>query len=150
MNAKHSGARGICLGLLYVLAMIFVAPLRLSQAYEAAALVLPGQGGSAPLLALGTAALIPVGAFLGALPERMRRWRKGERGARSTARECLWGFLGGFALLLGAGLAGGGVSFLAFGEAAAGALSGYGAAALMLLAAYRAARLRGKGREAKP
>lgn len=149
MTFKHTGARGMILGLVYVLAMIFVAPLRLTAAYEAAALVLPGRESALPLLALGAAGAIPVGAFVAALPQRVKRWRKGERGARSTAQECLRGFLGGFVLLLGAGLAGGGISFHVFGGAASGALSGFAFAVLLLLAAYGAARLGGAGKVAK-
>lgn len=148
MVSKHTGARGMILGLVYVLAMIFVSPLRLTAAYDAAALALPGMEGGLPLLALGAAGAIPLGAFLAALPWRWKRWHKGERGERSTARECLRGFLGGFALLLGAGLAGGGVSFQVYGGAVSGALSGYAAAALMLLAAYGAARLWDEGKGA--
>lgn len=67
--------------------------------------------------------------------------------ARSTARECLYGFAGGFVLLLGAGMAGGGIAFHVFGGAASGALSGFAAAALLLLAAYGAARLCGARKE---
>ena len=97
MACKHTGARGIILGLVYVLAMIFVAPLRLTDAYEAVALLLPGMEGTLPLL--------------------------------------------------GAGMAGGGISFHVFGGAASGALSGFAAAALLLLAAYGAARLCGARKE---
>ena len=50
-------------------------------------------------------------------------------------------------LLLGAGMAGGGISFHVFGGAASGALSGFAAAALLLLAAYGAARLCGARKE---
>ena len=106
MACKHTGARGIILGLVYVLAMIFVAPLRLTDAYEAVALLLPGMEGTLPLLALGAAGAIPVGAFLAALPRRIQNRRQGVHVARSTARECLYGFAGGFVLLLGAGMAG--------------------------------------------
>ena len=92
MAYKHTGARGIILGLVYVLAMIFVAPLRLTDAYEAVALLLPGAEGTLPLLALGAAGAIPVGAFLAALPRRIQNRRQGVHVARSTARECLYGF----------------------------------------------------------
>ena len=89
MACKHTGARGIILGLVYVLAMIFVAPLRLTDAYEAVTLLLPGAEGTLPLLALGAAGAIPVGAFLAALPRRIQNRRQGVHVARSTARECL-------------------------------------------------------------
>ena len=102
MACKHTGARGIILGLVYVLAMIFVAPLRLTDAYEAVTLLLPGAEGTLPLLALGAVGAIPVGAFLAALPRRIQNRRQGVHVARSTARECLYGFAGGFVLLLGA------------------------------------------------
>ena len=146
MACKHTGARGIILGLVYVLAMIFVAPMRLTDAYEAVTLLLPGAEGTLPLLALGAAGAIPVGAFLAALPRRIRNRRQGVHVARSTARECLYGFAGGF-VLLGAGMAGGGIAFHVFGGAASGALSGFAAAALLLLAAYGAARLCGARKE---
>ena len=77
MACKHTGARGIILGLVYVLAMIFVAPLRLTDAYEAVTLLLPGAEGTLPLLALGAAGAIPVGAFLAALPRRIQNRRQG-------------------------------------------------------------------------
>ena len=147
MACKHTGARGIILGLVYVLAMIFVAPLRLTDAYEAVTLLLPGTEGTLPLLALGAAGAIPVGAFLAALPRRIHNRRQGVHVARSTARECLYGFAGGFVLLLGAGMAGGGIAFHVFGGAASGALSGFAAAALLLLAACGAARLCGARKE---
>lgn len=86
MACKHTGARGIILGLVYVLAMIFVAPLRLTDAYEAVTLLLPGAEGTLPLLALGAAGAIPVGAFLAALPRRIQNpGAKGCHVARSTA-----------------------------------------------------------------
>lgn len=147
MACKHTGARGIILGLVYVLAMIFVAPLRLTDAYEAVTLLLPGMEGTLPLLALGAAGAIPVGAFLAALPRRIQNRRQGAHVARSTARECLYGFAGGFVLLLGAGMAGGGIAFHVFGGAVSGALSGFAASALLLLAACGAARLCGARKE---
>lgn len=80
MACKHTGARGIILGLVYVLAMIFVAPLRLTDAYEAVTLLLSGAEGTLPLLALGAAGAIPVGAF----------WLRCPGASKTGARGCTW------------------------------------------------------------
>lgn len=116
--------------------MIFVAPLRLTDAYEAVTLLLPGAEGTLPLLALGVAGAIPVGAFLAALPRRIQNrrqgctWRAARPGSACMAlREalcCCWAPVGR-----------GRHSLPCVWRGSVGALSGFAAAALLLLAACR-------------
>ena len=141
---KHTKARGAFLGLLFVLSMVAAAPLRLSAAYEAVGLMMPGGTGELPRLALGAAAALPVGAFLGALPGRIRQRKSGAKRASAGWKPCAAAFTGGFVLLAGAGLAGGDLGYFAMGGAGAGTLSGWAALVLMLGAGMAAARLRGR------
>lgn len=140
---QHTKAWGAFLGLLFVLSMVAVAPLRLSAAYEAVSL-LTGGADDLPRLALGAAAALPLGAFLGALPGRIRRHKSGAKRQRADWKVCAEAFAGGFALLAGAGMAGGDPGYFVMGGATAGTLSGWAALVLMLGAGMAAARLRGR------
>ena len=87
--------------------------------------------------------MLPVGAFLAALPGRLRR--RGQPRPRSTWRGCAVCFAGGMAAMLAAGLAqmedGLTLTWLAQGSVSAWAF-----AAVMWLAALCAARLKARWR----
>ena len=138
---RHPMAWGVLLGFAHVLATIFFAPLDTAGAYAALTAWLDGASWTGEALALGAAVGLSLGALLVSLPGRLRRHRAGAAKAPVSPKACLEAFLGGAALLLGAGLAGGGLGFQAWGAAAAGALSGWVALLAAGLAAWAAARL---------
>ena len=70
---KHATAWGMLLGLLFVAAIIYAQPLNWAEAYTA---VIRGGTAEDAQLALCAAGMLPVGAFLAALPGRIRRWRR--------------------------------------------------------------------------
>ena len=92
--------------------------------------------------------MLPVGAFLAALPGRIRRWRRKEKRPSLHWQDCVKGAVGGFLMLLGAGMAGGGMAFHGFGGAAASALSGWAALAVIALCAWGVAALTARGEKA--
>lgn len=69
--------------------------------------------------ALAFAGAITVGAFLGALPGRLRKGGKSAQG--TTWQRCLWGFLCGLGMALALGLAGDGRVIPALMTGSAGA-----------------------------
>lgn len=82
---------------------------------------------------------VTVGAFLGALPGRLR---KGAKPAQATTwRRCLRAFLGGCGLSLGLALAGEGSVFSAFLTGSAGA---WGFALMALVGGFATVRIMGR------
>ena len=142
---KHATAWGMLLGLLFVAAIIYAQPLNWAEAYTA---VIRGGTAEDAQLALCAAGMLPVGAFLAALPGRIRRWRRKEKRPPLHWQDCVKGAVGGFLMLLGAGMAGGGMAFHGFGGAAASALSGWAALAVIALCAWGVAALTAKGEKA--
>ena len=108
-----------------------------------------GETGQTAVWMLAAAALLPVGALLGALPERIRRRKSGAKTTRSSWR-CLCAGLSLAALLavMGAIMAGGGVTFHLFGGIAAGALSSWAVVVILLIGGCLTARVGRK--EASP
>ena len=88
-------------------------------------------------IALGGA--VTLGAFLAALPGRLRRGRSTL--PRSTWQRCLLAFGGGLLLTLGAGMAGGGRILPALAEGSTGA---YAFVAAAWLTGFITARIRGR------
>lgn len=89
--------------------------------------------------ALALCGALSAGAFLGALPGRLRRNR--QRSPRTTWPRCLRGFLCGSAMVLAAAMAGSGRILPAFAEGSAGAWAFVGAAWLTGLITVRTASL---------
>lgn len=88
------------------------------------------------------AAMIVPGAFLAALPGRLRHRA---RPAAVSARRCALAFLGGLAATLGCGLAGSGAAMLLFTEPTVGSLGGWGFLLSALAAGWIVARLVERG-----
>lgn len=89
------------------------------------------------------AVMLPVGALLASLPERIRRRKEPRR--RSGWKGCVTCFLGGLGLMLGAGIAGGGDGLMLTGLLQ-GSVSAYVFLAVSWLAGLLAARLMGRRR----
>jgi len=88
---------------------------------------------------------VTTGAFLGALPGRLRRER--QRSSRTTWQRCLRSFLCGGAMTLAAGMAGSGRILPAFAEGSAGAWAFVATAWLTGLIAARMASYIARKRE---
>lgn len=124
MVKEHPMRRGLWLAAAVVLAMLFVGHADVLPAYGQAAR-LTGQTANVDPFVIAMAVMIIPGAFLAALPSRLRK--KEEQGEKPSGRALVMAFLGGILLVLGLGIAGGGM--------AAGLLfSGIGAWAFALAA----------------
>lgn len=138
---RHASAWGLLLAVLLLSAMLYAAPLNFAEAYLWTAQTLMGETGQTAVWMLATAALLPVGALLGALPERIRRRKSGAKTTRSSWRAYALAFAGGFATIMGAIMAGGGVTFHLFGGIAAGALSSWAVVVILLIGGCLTARV---------
>lgn len=102
MQETHSFRRGLLIALTVAASAVATGRLDLTPAYALAGRLLgrpaPGAGYPAAL-----AVMLAVGAFLAALPGRLRR--RGEAPQRATPRSCLIALLGGFGMMLAADLA---------------------------------------------
>ena len=107
MEKGHSMGRGLWLAAAVVLAMLFVGHADVLPAYGQIA-NLTGQTVTVDRFVIAMAVMIIPGAFLAALPSRLRN--KGEKGDKPTGRSLLMAFIGGALLVLGLGVAGGGMA----------------------------------------
>lgn len=107
---RHPYLCALLLALPYVLSLWLGRPIDL-LAWAQTAVQAMG-GGSASAAALLLAAAVPLGAFLAALPGRLRRTRTGDA-SPVTPAQCLSCYAGGFFSAIGCLAAGGGFSLLA-------------------------------------
>ncbi len=142
MRETHSFRRGLLIALTVAASAVVTGRLDVTPAYALAGRLMgrpaPGAGYPAAL-----AVMLAVGAFLAALPGRLRR--RGETAQRSTPRSCLIALLGGFGMTLAAELAGqdGGAMLLG---AMQGNVSAWVFFICMAAAGFAVARLIGRGR----
>lgn len=106
MVKEHPMWRGLWLAAAVVLAMLFVGHADVLPAYEQASW-LTGRNVSLDRFAVAMAVMMIPGAFLAALPSRLKE-KEGE-GHKPTGRSLVASFLGGVLLVLGLGVAGGGM-----------------------------------------
>lgn len=106
MEKQHPMMRGLWLAAAVVLPMLFVGHADVLPAYGQAAR-LAGQTVPSDRFVIAMAVMIIPGAFLAALPFRMK---KEEKRGETTGRSLLMAFLGGILLVLGFGVAGGGMA----------------------------------------
>lgn len=118
-------------------AMVLNGQINLLDAFGQAGGVVGQEATAAPFQTALAAMIIP-GAFLAALPSRIRRRNKERR--RSSWQSCLRCFACGLAMIIGAGIAGGGDGLLLSGLAQ-GSLAAYAFAACAWLAGLAVARL---------
>lgn len=107
MVKEHPMWRGLWLAAAVVLAMLFVGHADVLPAYGQAAR-LTGQAVLADRFVIAMAVMIIPGAFLAALPSRLKK--KEDQGEKPSGRSLLMAFLGGILLVLGLGVAGGGMA----------------------------------------
>lgn len=136
---KHPRRRGgmLLLALAAPAALIFAGEINLLSVYGQAVRA-ARQETDFPAFQTALAVMLIPGAFLAAVPERIRR-RKEPR-LRSTWQGCLGCLIGGMTLMLAAGLAHGGDGLHVTGLLQ-GSVSAYAFAAAALLAGLIAARL---------
>ena len=106
MEREHPMWKGLWLAAAVVLAMLFVGHADVLPVYAQAAR-LTGQDVPADHFAAAMAVMIVVGAFLASLPGRVRAKEQKEDKASGSAM--LMAFAGGILLVLGLGIAGGGM-----------------------------------------
>ena len=123
MVKGHSMGRGLWLAAAVVLAMLFVGHADVLPAYGQIGW-LTGRTTQVNRFVVAMAVMIILGAFLAALPARLKDREKSEKPA---GRSLLMAFLGGILLVLGFGIAGGGM-------AAGWLFSGIGAWVFLLVA----------------
>lgn len=145
---RHASAWGMLLAVLLLGAMLYAAPLNFAEAYLGVAQMLMGEEAQTTVWLLAAAALLPIGVLLGSLPERIRRRKSGAKPSRSSWRSYALAFAGGFVAVMGAIMTGGGVTFHMFGGIAAGALSSWAVAVILLIVGCLTARVGRK--EASP
>lgn len=124
-------------------AMIMAGRIDLTAVYRQSSWLTGGES-TAEAFQTALAVMIIPGAFLAALPERIRR--RGEERRRSTWQGCVTCLIAGAVMVLAAGMAGGGDGLLLTGLVQ-GSVSAYAFAACAWLAGFAVARLR-KGRRA--
>lgn len=107
MVKHHPMGRGFWLAAAVVLAMVLVGHADVLPAYAQASR-LTGQPVPMDRFAVAMAVMIIPGAFLAALPGRLKN--REHRGDKPTGRSLLMAFLGGILLVLGLGVAGGGMA----------------------------------------
>lgn len=107
MEKEHPMWKGLWLAAAVILAMLFVGHADVLPAY---ALVSRLTGRTAALnnFVVAMAVMMIPGAFLAALPARMKK--KEEEREKPTGRSLLMAFVGGILLVLGFGVAGGGMA----------------------------------------
>ena len=137
-HGVHPAGVGFLLALAWGLALIWLGPL---SGWEAARSLFSGALSETGKMTLAAFAAIPIGAWLGALPARLRRRKEKAHGAPSTVKSCASGFLGGIMLSLAAGLAGADFTELGMIGTAQGALSGLAFLGTAILAAVLTAQL---------
>lgn len=106
MEKEHPMRRGLWLAAAVALAMLFVGHADVMPAYGQAARLV-GQGAQPDRFVIAMAVMVIPGAFLAALPARMKRKEAGNKPAGAAL---LKAFIGGVLLALGFGVAGGGMS----------------------------------------
>lgn len=107
MEKEHSMWRGLWLAAAVALAMLFVGHADVLPAYGQVAR-LTGQAVTPDRFVIAMAVMIIPGAFLAALPSRLKG--KEEKGDKPSGRSLLMAFIGGVLLVLGLGIAGGGMA----------------------------------------
>ena len=107
MAKEHPLWRGLWLAAAVVLTMVLVGHADVLPAYAQAA-QLTGQSVPMDQFALAMAVMIIVGAFLASLPGRLNS-REQKDGSKPSGRALLMSFIGGILLVLGLGVAGGGM-----------------------------------------
>ena len=116
MVKGHSMSRGLWLAAAVVLAMLFVGHADVLPAYGQIGW-LTGRNAQVNSFVTAMAVMIIPGAFLAALPARLK---SGDKSEQPSGRSLLMAFLGGILLVLGFGVAGGGMTAgLLFGGLAA-------------------------------
>ena len=106
MVKGYSMGRGLWLAAAVVLAMLFVGNADVLPAYGQIGW-LTGRTAQVNRFVVAMAVMIIPGAFLAALPARLK---SGEKSEKPTGRSLLMAFLGGILLVLGFGVAGGGMA----------------------------------------
>lgn len=107
MTTTNPVWRGLWLAAAVVLAMLFVGHADVLPAYQQAAR-LTGQTVPLDRFVIAMAVMIIPGAFLAALPSRLAN--KEKKSDKPSGRALLMAFLGGLLLVLGLGIAGGGMA----------------------------------------
>ena len=107
MVKEHPMWRGLWLAAAVVLAMVLVGQADVLPAYAQASR-LTGQSVPVDRFAVAMAVMIIPGAFLASLPSRLRS--KAEKNDKPSGKSLLMAFLGGILLVLGLGVAGGGMA----------------------------------------
>ena len=107
MIKEHPLWRGFWLAVAVVLAMLLVGHADVLPAYAQVSR-LTGQAVSTDRFVIAMAVMIIPGAFLAALPSRLKS--KEDKGGKPTGRSLLMSFVGGILLVLGLGVAGGGMT----------------------------------------
>ena len=107
MVKEHPLWRGFWLAAAVVLAMVFLGHVDVSPFYAQAAR-LTGQSVPGDPFVIAMALMIVLGAFLASLPGRLTA-REQKDGDKPTWQALLMSFLGGMLLILGLGVAGGGM-----------------------------------------
>lgn len=96
---KHPLRYGFLLALALTMAMVATGHTQMTAAF-------PGNTGEAASFLWAMSLMILPGAFLAALPSRLRSWKKGDRPGKPVLRRCLCCFLGGVLLSIGFRLTG--------------------------------------------
>ncbi|MCH5287437.1 MAG: YeeE/YedE family protein [Christensenellaceae bacterium] len=107
MVKEHPMWRGLWLAAAVVLAMVLVGQADVLPAYVQASRQ-TGQSVPVDRFAVAMAVMIIPGAFLASLPSRLRN--KEEKSDKPSGKSLLMAFLGGILLVLGLGVAGGGMA----------------------------------------
>ena len=106
VKEEHPMGRGLWLAAAAVLAMLFVGHVDVLPAFAQAAW-LTGQSVATDRFVIAMAVMIIPGAFLAALPARLKN--KEKSGEKPAWRSLLMSFIGGILLVLGLSVAGGGM-----------------------------------------
>lgn len=106
MEREHPMWAGLWLAAAVVLAMVFVGNADVLPAYAQISR-LAGQNVPLDRFAVAMAVMIIPGAFLASLPGRVKS--KEQKGGKTSGRAMLTAFAGGILLVLGLGIAGGGM-----------------------------------------
>ncbi len=142
MQETHSFRRGLLVAVAVAASAVVTGRLDVTPAYALAGRLIgrpaPGAGYPAAL-----AVMLAVGAFLCALPGRLRR--RGEPPMRSTPRSCLIALLCGFVMTLASGLARGDSGAMLLGVMQ-GNLSAWVFFGCMAAAGFAVSRLTGRWR----
>lgn len=107
MVKEHPMWRGLWLAAAVVLAMLLIGHADVLPAYAQVSR-LTGQAVPQDRFVIAMAVMIIPGAFLAALPSRLKH--REEKGGKPAWRSLLMAFVGGILLVLGLGVAGGGMA----------------------------------------